>query len=254
MSAAIELEGVHKWFGPQHVLRGVDLEIESGAITSIIGFSGAGKSVLLKHVIGLIRPDRGTIRVRGTAIEGLRRTDLMALRRRFGYLFQGGALFDSMSVADNVAFPLREHTGLRPREVDERVRAMLDELSLTGMGDKFPAELSGGMRKRAALARAIVLDPEILLYDEPTTGLDPVTTEQVNELIVDTHRAHNATTLIISHDLAAAFRISDRVVFLHDGVVAEQGSPEALRQSRHLALAKFIDAARSGVSGLLGPA
>jgi phospholipid/cholesterol/gamma-HCH transport system ATP-binding protein len=227
----IRIEGLHKSFGGHRVLRGVDLEVPEGKILCIIGRSGEGKSVLLKHVIGLLAPDAGDVLVGGISMvrctPGVRRK----LLRLFGMLFQNSALFDSMNVFDNIAFPLREN-GEKRLSTKELIRIVEEKLELVGLrnvGEKMPSELSGGMRKRVGLARAIALDPEILLYDEPTTGLDPVRTHAVDQMILDTARNLDVTSVVITHDMQAVFEIADEVAFLFDGRIHVHCTPDELR-------------------------
>jgi phospholipid/cholesterol/gamma-HCH transport system ATP-binding protein len=242
----IQLVGVHKSFGAQQVLRGVSLTIPQGQIAAIIGRSGGGKSVLLKHLIGLLRPDAGQVLVDGTDIGRLRGKALDTVREKFGVLFQGGALFDSMTVFDNVAFPLREKTRLTEPEIAERVAQRLDAVGLADMGHKFPAELSGGMRKRAALARALVQDPEIILFDEPTTGLDPILLNSIHRLILDAHKRFGFTAVVVSHDIPEIFDIAQSVAMLHDGAIIEHGSPEDIMSSPDPVVRQFITGATEG--------
>jgi phospholipid/cholesterol/gamma-HCH transport system ATP-binding protein len=242
----IELVGVDKSFGDLVVFKGLDLTIETGQITSVLGRSGGGKSVLLKHIIGLLKPDRGRILIDGEDIVPMNDRKLNEIRRRFGMLFQEAALFDSMTVGENVAFPLREHTDLSQREIGERVRAKLAVVGLAGIEEKMPSELSGGMKKRVGLARAIALDPEIILFDEPTTGLDPITSSVINHLIADTKRRLNATCVIISHDIEAVFAVSDKVAMLYNGRVEAQGSPEEMRTSGNPVVRQFISGSFEG--------
>jgi phospholipid/cholesterol/gamma-HCH transport system ATP-binding protein len=236
----IRVEGLHKRFGSQPVLRGVDLDIATGEIMIVIGRSGGGKSVLLKHLIGLLRPDAGTVAVDGTEITRLRGGELDRVRQRYGVVFQGGALFDSMSVADNVAFPLREKTRLGHAEIRGRVEEKLEQVGLTGMGHKNPAEISGGMRKRVAIARALVTEPEIVFFDEPTTGLDPILVNTIHHLIVELHRKFRFTAVMVSHEIPEIFEIADRVAMLHEGVIVEVGAPEAIRASASPIVQQFI--------------
>ncbi|HPA82922.1 MAG TPA: ATP-binding cassette domain-containing protein [Thermoanaerobaculales bacterium] len=223
----ILLRDVTKAFGAKQVLRGVSLEVERGATVALLGASGSGKSVTLKTVNGLIPPDSGEVTVLGHPVATLTEQALAPLRRRVSYLFQGGALFDSMSVFDNVAYPLREHGRLDPGELRERVAALLGVVRLDDVGSLQPSELSGGMRKRAAIARALALEPEIMLYDEPTTGLDPVTGGAIADLIVDLDRRFGVTSLVVTHDIPLVQRVAERVVFLHDGAFIFSGSVEA---------------------------
>ncbi|MBU2262132.1 MAG: ABC transporter ATP-binding protein, partial [Proteobacteria bacterium] len=222
----IKLVDLHKSFGKQKVLDGVDLEIEEGKTTVIIGRSGGGKSVLLKHIIGLFKPDSGQVLVDGTDIAKLGDRDLNDIRKKFGMLFQEAALFDSMTVGENVAFPLREHTRMKEREIRETVADRLRSVGLTGVEEKMPSELSGGMRKRVGLARAIAMRPQIVLFDEPTTGLDPVMTEAIKRLIIDTQKQFNYTCVVISHDIQSIFEIGNRIAMLYEGKIIEYGSPE----------------------------
>jgi phospholipid/cholesterol/gamma-HCH transport system ATP-binding protein len=236
----IRVQGLHKRFGAQPVLRGVDLDIATGEIMVIIGRSGGGKSVLLKHLIGLLRPDTGTIAVDGTEITRLRGRELDRVRERYGVVFQGGALFDSMSVADNVAFPLRERSRLGVAEIRSRVDEKLDQVGLSGMGHKNPAEISGGMRKRVAIARALVTEPEIVFFDEPTTGLDPILVNTIHHLILELHRKFRFTAVMVSHEIPEIFEIADRVAMLHEGVIVEVGPPETVRASANPIVQQFI--------------
>ena len=237
----IRLVGVEKALGGQPVLKGVNLEIPRGKVTTVIGKSGGGKSVLLKHMIGLLRPDRGQVLVDGTDITRLSAHDLNEVRKKFAMLFQGAALFDSLTVLENVAFPLREKTKLRAAEVDRKVLEMLEAVGLTGMGHKFPAELSGGMRKRAGLARALVMGPEIILFDEPTTGLDPLLARTIHDLILETQRRFGFTAVMVSHEIPEIFGISDYVAMLLDGVIAEMAPPEQFQRTRHPGVREFIN-------------
>ena len=237
----IRLVGVEKALGGQPVLKGVNLEIPRGKVTTVIGKSGGGKSVLLKHMIGLLRPDRGQVLVDETDITRLSAHDLNEVRKKFAMLFQGAALFDSLTVLENVAFPLREKTKLRAAEVDRKVLEMLEAVGLTGMGHKFPAELSGGMRKRAGLARALVMGPEIILFDEPTTGLDPLLARTIHDLILETQRRFGFTAVMVSHEIPEIFGISDYVAMLLDGVIAEMAPPEQFQRTRHPGVREFIN-------------
>ncbi len=216
----IKLVNVQKSFGSQIVLRGATLEIPKGKLTTIIGRSGEGKSVLLKHMIGLLQPDRGEVWVNDVEISRLRGKALNDVRKQFAMLFQGAALFDSLTVFDNVAFPLREKLRLPEPEVKGRVDEKLERVGLAGMGHKFPAELSGGMKKRAGLARALVMEPEIILFDEPTTGLDPLMSNTIHRLILDMHRTFGFTAVMVSHEIPEIFSISDWVAMLEQGRIA----------------------------------
>ncbi len=236
----IQVQGLHKRFGSQAVLRGLNLDIATGEIMVVIGRSGGGKSVLLKHLIGLLRPDAGTVAVDGTEITRLRGGELDRVRERYGVVFQGGALFDSMSVSDNVAFPLREKTRLGHAEIRGRVDEKLEQVGLGGMGHKNPAEISGGMRKRVAIARALVTEPEIVFFDEPTTGLDPILVNTIHHLIMELHRKFRFTAVMVSHEIPEIFEIADRVAVLHDGAIVEVGAPEAVRASANPIVQQFI--------------
>ncbi len=242
----IQLSGLTKRFGDQEVLRGLDLAIEEGSVSVIIGRSGGGKSVLLKHVIGLMRPDSGTVTVDGEAIQDMSERGLNTVRRKFGLLFQEAALFDSMTVFENVAFPLREHTRKSVKEIREVVEAKLASVGLSGMGYKMPAELSGGMRKRVGLARAIALDPKIVLFDEPTSGLDPVVAAAINELIIRTRDEFGATCLVISHDIQATMRIADTVHMLYEGTIIASGTPGEINASDDPVVRQFIQGKAEG--------
>jgi phospholipid/cholesterol/gamma-HCH transport system ATP-binding protein len=236
----IRIQRLHKRFGVQPVLRGLDLDIATGEIMVVIGRSGGGKSVLLKHLIGLLRPDSGTVAVDGIEITRLRGGELDRVRERYGVVFQGGALFDSMSVAENVAFPLREKSRLGPAEIRGRVEEKLEQVGLSDMGHKNPAEISGGMRKRVAIARALVTEPEIVFFDEPTTGLDPILVNTIHHLIVELHRKFRFTAVMVSHEIPEIFEIADRVAMLHEGVIVEVGPPEVVRASVNPIVQQFI--------------
>lgn len=236
----IKLVGVEKTLGGQPVLRGVDLEIPPGKLTTIIGRSGEGKSVLLKHMIGLFKPDRGEVWVDDVEISRLKGTALNDARKRFAMLFQGAALFDSLTVFDNVAFPLREKLGLSESDVKRRVGEKLDQVGLTGMGHKFPAELSGGMKKRAGLARALVMEPEILLIDEPTTGLDPLMAKTIHDLIVAMHKTFGFTAVMVSHEIPEIFAISDWVAMLKEGKIAAMAPSQEFQKTTDPDILEFI--------------
>jgi len=237
----IRVEGLTKSFGANHVLRGVDFEAPKGSITIIIGRSGGGKSVFLKHLIGLMRPDAGRVLIQDIDITRLSGRALEPVRRRYGVVFQSGALFDSITCYDNVAFPLRETTRLSRAEIRTRVEAALDQVELAGVGPKYPAEISGGMRKRVAIARALVSEPEIIFFDEPTTGLDPVLVNTIHRLIQSLHRKHHFTAVMVSHEIPEIFEIADRVAMLHDGRIVESGPPEAIKGSPNPVVQKFIN-------------
>ena len=236
----IRVESLRKSFGGQPVLKGVNLEVNRGEIMIIIGQSGGGKTVLLKHLLGLLRADAGRIVVAGVDVTELRGEALDAVRRRYGVVFQGGALFDSMSVFDNVAFPLRERTALGRAEIAERANAKLEQVGLGGMGEKNPAEISGGMRKRVAIARALVTEPEIVFFDEPTTGLDPVLVNTIHGLIVDLHAKFTFTAVMVSHEIPEIFKIAQKVAMLYDGRIVEAGPAEAIQNSPNPVIQQFI--------------
>jgi phospholipid/cholesterol/gamma-HCH transport system ATP-binding protein len=242
----LEVVDLFKSFGEQEVLRGINLKIDEGKITVIIGGSGSGKSVLIKHLVALLRPDRGEVRFRGRDLFHMSDAELLASRRHFGMLFQSGALFDSMSVYDNVAFPLREHRRLKREEERELITTRLEELKIGHAVNKFPGELSGGMKKRVALARATILDPEVLIYDEPTTGLDPMMIAQVDDMIAETQERRKVTSIVISHDMASTFRIAHSVAMLHLGEIIEQSSPEVFRNSQLDVVRRFIFVSGTG--------
>ena len=240
----IRIRDLHKSFGTQHVLRGVNLDIERGRINIIIGGSGQGKSVLMKHLMGLMAPDRGQIYVDGQDIIGLGDVAIAKIQRKFGMVFQYAALFDSLNVVENIAFPLLERYHLPKQEVLERVRDLLTRLDLAGMSgveQKFPAELSGGMRKRVGLARALIDRPEILLYDEPTTGLDPIATKNVDEMIRRTADDFGVTSVVISHDMASTFRIGDRIAMLYEGVIVASGERREILAAPNPVLREFVE-------------
>lgn len=236
----IKVEGLTKSFGRQPVLRGLDLEVPDGSITVIIGRSGGGKSVFLRHLIGLVRPDSGRVIVDGVDLTQLRGRALDRIRQRYGVVFQGGALFDSLTCAGNVAFPLREKTRLSRAQVAERVAVALDRVGLADVGNKYPAEVSGGMRKRVAIARALVAEPAIVFFDEPTTGLDPILVNTIHGLIRDLHRRLAFTGVIVSHEIPEIFEIADSVAMLHEGRIVEVGPPAAIQASSNPIIRQFI--------------
>jgi phospholipid/cholesterol/gamma-HCH transport system ATP-binding protein len=245
-SRAIRVVDLHKTLGGKVVLDGINLDIERGKTTVIIGRSGGGKSVLLKHVIGLMKPDSGQVLVDEIDITRLTDRDLNEVRKKFGMLFQGGALFDSMTVGENVAFPLVEHTRKQEQEIREIVREKLHQVGLKGVEHMMPAELSGGMKKRAALARAVALDPDIVLFDEPTTGLDPVTSDAIDDLIIGTHERTKATLVVISHDIAGTFKVAHKVAMIYDGNIILEGTPDDFRSSSDPVVRQFIERRSEG--------
>jgi phospholipid/cholesterol/gamma-HCH transport system ATP-binding protein len=236
----IDVVDVWKSFGAQSVLRGVDLSVQNGETMVVLGASGCGKSVLLKHIIGLLRPDRGSIIVNGQDISRIREDELNKVRMSFGMVFQGAALFDSMTVGGNVGLPLKEHRGIVGKELDELVEKKLRMVGLAGISELQPSELSGGMKKRVALARAIALDPDIILYDEPTTGLDPIMAEQINDLIRAIQKKVHATSIVVTHDLHSASLTADRVALMHDGRIVFTGTVAELKCSDNEAVQTFI--------------
>ena len=237
----LRLVGVEKALDGKKVLDHIDLDIPRNRITAIIGLSGAGKSVLLKHMIGLLKPDRGQVLLDGVDLLHLSRKELFETRRRFGMLFQSGALFDSLDVFGNVAFPLREKTKLGEEQIRERVLVILRKVGLEKAGEKFPDELSGGMVRRVALARAMVMDPEIILFDEPTTGLDPIIRNSILNLICRTFHDHKFTMVMISHDIPDIFDWCHHVVVVHDGKVIETGPPDAVRNSVNPVVRQLVE-------------
>jgi phospholipid/cholesterol/gamma-HCH transport system ATP-binding protein len=251
---SIRLENVHKSFGggKEHVLKGVNIEFPGGQLTYILGSSGAGKSVMLKHVLGLLMPDSGRVWVAGKDITRLKGRELSQHRTVFGMLFQNSALFDDMTIFENVAFPLREHTKMGEEEITQAVTKTLSILGMKTGYDKFPNELSGGMRKRVGLARAIIREPSILLYDEPTTGLDPVTRTTVDDLIATLKHELHLTSLVISHDIPSALLLADRIAFLHQGTIVFWGTPAEFRKCDHEAIRSFLDAERRTIAALQG--
>ncbi len=236
----IQVHDLYKSFGRQAVLRGVTLDVPKGEILAIIGPSGCGKSVLLKHLIGLVQPDRGRVLVNGSDLTVLRGQSLNRVRERFGVLFQGGALFDSLTVLENVAFPLQEKTALSPAVILDRAKAELAAVGLVGMEHKYPAEISGGMRKRVALARALVTDPEIVLFDEPTTGLDPIMVRAIHKLIAAAHHRFGFTGILVSHEVPEVFEVVDQVAMLHGGRIIASGAPTEIQRSTHPAVQGFL--------------
>jgi phospholipid/cholesterol/gamma-HCH transport system ATP-binding protein len=238
--AAVRTTDLRKRFGPQPVLNGVNLDCPRGHITTIVGPSGCGKTVFLKHLMLLMRPDSGRIVINGTEITRLRSRALDSVREQFGVLFQGGALFDSLTVFENVAFPLVEKTSLRRGEIEDAVNDKLAAVGLEGMGHKYPSEISGGMQKRAALARALIHDPNILYLDEPTTGLDPTRTGAIHELIRRTHQKFGLTVVMVSHDVPQVFEISDRVAFMHEGRMQLNGTVAEVTQAHDPVFERFL--------------
>ncbi len=248
----IELIDVHKSFGVNHVLRGVNLKIDKGESVVIIGGSGSGKSVLLKHIIGLLMPDKGTVMIEGFELSSLDEKHLNEVRRKFGMLFQSAALFDSMKVWENVGFGLKQHSRLVPAEIKKIATQKLKMVGLAGVEDYMPSDLSGGMRKRVGLARAIAMKPEILLYDEPTTGLDPIMADAINNLIVEMREKLNVTSIAITHDMKSAYKIADRIAMLYNGVIIGAGTPDEIKNTSDPAIKQFVTGSAAGPIKLEG--
>lgn len=238
---SIELRDLHKAFGPKKILRGLSLDVEEGQTVSLVGFSGAGKSVTLKHINGLLKPDSGTVFIDGLEVPKLDREKLYGLRLNIGYVFQFAALFDSMTVDENIRMGLVKKGGLGEKEMRDRVAESLALVDLTGFENRLPAELSGGQRKRAGLARAIAYRPKYLLYDEPTSGLDPVTTTVIDRLIMRMKEELGVTSLVITHDMKSAYAISDRIAMLYEGRVVEVGTPDEIRNSENNVVRSFVE-------------
>ncbi len=242
----IEIIELHKSFGKNHVLRGVNLKIDKGESVVVLGGSGSGKTVLLRQIIGLSKPDKGTVMIDGIEISRLNENELNEFRKKFGMLFQSSALFDSMSVWENVGFALRQHTKLHDAKIKEIAREKLALVGLVGVEDIMPSELSGGMRKRVALARAIAMEPEILLYDEPTTGLDPIMAAAINDLIIEMREKLNITSIAITHDIKSAYRIADRIAMLYNGIIIETGTPDEIKNTSNPVVRQFIEGSAVG--------
>jgi phospholipid/cholesterol/gamma-HCH transport system ATP-binding protein len=237
----IDVQDLYKSFAGFAVLKGINLKMMEGTTTVVLGGSGSGKTVLMKHIMGLFKPDRGQVIVDGQNVSTMGRQELSVFRERMGMVFQSSALFDSMTVGDNVAFPIREHNpGLTEAQILEKVKEKLAVVDLHDVEQKFPAELSGGMRKRVGLARAIIRDPKIVLYDEPTTGLDPITTESVDEMIIHARERLRVTSVVISHDIGSAFHIGDRVAVINEGRIVAEGTPAELRKTQEPFTRQFL--------------
>jgi phospholipid/cholesterol/gamma-HCH transport system ATP-binding protein len=250
---AVEFAGVRKSFGGVPVLRGVDLAIRPGETFTILGGSGSGKSVCLKHMIGLLRADSGKVLIGGRDVTRLSEEGWVSVRRDFGMVFQGAALFDSLTVYENVAYPLREHLDWKEERVRERVKTCVEAVGLAGAQPMLPSELSGGMRKRVGVARAIALEPQIILYDEPTTGLDPANSHRIGELIRTLQERLEVTSVVVTHEMELCFAVSDRVALLRDGVVAVEGTAEEMRRSDHPEMRAFIEGSFDPAPAVLGP-
>jgi phospholipid/cholesterol/gamma-HCH transport system ATP-binding protein len=245
-SAVISLRGITKSFAKRVVLDGIDLDVAQGETLVVIGRSGTGKSVLLKIVAGLMKPDSGTVAIFGHELDRIDRVTLMSLRVRMGFVFQGAALFDSLTIAQNVGLGLSETAGLRPSEIATIVEERLEWVGLEGQGDKLPSQLSGGMRKRASLARAIAMNPEVVLYDEPTTGLDPITAEGINDLIIALRERLRVTAIAVTHDMHSAFKIGDRLAMLDDGRIVFSGSVDEARNTSNANIRGFVSGQSAG--------
>ncbi len=242
----IEIRDLHKWFGSQHVLKGVNLEIRNGETIVIIGQSGCGKSVLLKHIVGLLDPDQGTVMIDGTDIFSLPAHEMNEFRPKLGMLFQGAALFDSLTVQENVGFALYENSKLSESEIRNKVREKLGMVGLAGVEEKMPAALSGGMKKRVGLARAICNEPKIILYDEPTTGLDPINSDVINQLILRMQAKLKVTSIVVTHDMTSAFKVGNRIAMLYQGVLIGIGTPDEIKKSDNPVIRQFISGSAEG--------
>jgi len=237
----IQLQNVHKAFGRKKVLQGFTLDVEEGETMVIIGYSGSGKSVAIKHIVGLLTPDRGTVFVDDSEVPRLRRQELYDLRGTIGYVFQFAALFDSLTIGENVAMALRRYDNLSEAQIRERVHEVLDLVDLPNVTDRYPAELSGGMRKRVGIARAIAARPKYMLYDEPTTGLDPVTSAVIDEMMIRMRDRLGVTSVVITHDMRSAYRIGTRIAMLYEGKVRQVGSVEEIQKSRDAVVRQFVE-------------
>ncbi|MBM3250014.1 MAG: ABC transporter ATP-binding protein [Candidatus Omnitrophica bacterium] len=242
----IEIKNLYKTFRDNKVLNGTDLKIEKGITCVIIGRSGCGKSVLLKHIMGILHPDSGRVTVEGKEVSGLDDKELNELRMKMGMVFQGGALFDSLSVGENVGFGLIEHTSMGKREILERVEEALSLVGLSGIESLTPAQLSGGMRKRVALARALCIKPEIILYDEPTTGVDPITADSINDLIKELHDKLKVTSIAVTHDMKSAYKIADKIAMLYQGRIIAEGTADEIQNSDNPVVHQFINGLARG--------
>jgi phospholipid/cholesterol/gamma-HCH transport system ATP-binding protein len=244
--SVIDVQGVHKTLGGKHVLRGVDLSVEKGETMVIIGRSGCGKSVLLKHIVGLLAPDSGRILIEGVDINERDGDDLYEVRKRMGMLFQGAALFDSMTVAENVSLGLREHRRMSRADRLSVAKNKLAAVGLADVDDKMPADLSGGMKKRVGLARAVAMDPDFVFYDEPTTGLDPIMADVINDLIINTCDTMDVTSLVVTHDMTSAYKVGDRIAMLHEGEIIFVGTPDEVRKTDNPYVRQFIHGEAEG--------
>jgi len=242
----IKIQGIHKWFGPHHVLRGVDLTIKEGETIVIIGRSGCGKSVLLKHIMAILEPDEGDIQIDGRSMFSMLPDEQDQCRLQLGMLFQGAALFDSLTVLENVGFSLFEHTRLTEEVISQRVLEKLRMVGLEGIEDLMPASLSGGMKKRVGLARAICNEPKIILYDEPTTGLDPINADVINDLILRMQKKLKVVSIVVTHDMTSAYKVADRIAMLYEGRIIGIGTPEEIRNSPDPVIQQFITGSARG--------
>ncbi|RKY32468.1 MAG: ABC transporter ATP-binding protein [Candidatus Omnitrophota bacterium] len=242
----IEIEGIHKFFGNKKVLDGLSLKVEKGTTCVIIGRSGCGKSVLLKHIDGILRPDEGRVKVDGRDVSELKGKDMDALRLKISMVFQGGALFDSMTVGENVGFGLIEHTEISQKDLLRSVEESLSLVDLHGIAHLMPSELSGGMKKRVALARAICIRPEIILYDEPTTGVDPITSDSINKLIRSLHDKLKVTSIVVTHDMKSAYCVADKIAMLYKGKIIAEGLPDEIQNSQHPIVHQFVNGLAKG--------
>jgi phospholipid/cholesterol/gamma-HCH transport system ATP-binding protein len=246
VGVGIAITDLHKGFGAKQVLRGVDLRVEPGESMVVIGGSGSGKSVLIKHIIGLLRPDLGSIEVNGQEVTTMGERQLKELRKKFGMVFQGAALFDSLTVGENVGFALTEHTKISGSDIAQRVREKLALVGLPGTETLYPSELSGGMKKRVGLARALAIEPEVILYDEPTTGLDPIMADAINDLIVEMRERLGVTTITITHDMVSAYKIGHRLAMLYEGKIIFTGTPEECKNASDPVVRQFITGSSVG--------
>lgn len=242
----IEIRDLHKSFADKKVLQGVDLDIETGQTTTIIGGSGSGKSVLFKHIIGLMKPDSGSILVEGEDTTKMKESDLYRMVDKFGLVFQSGALFDSMTVGKNVAFGINKRHGMTPADIDAVVEHSLSQVGLSDVAHLLPAELSGGMKKRVAIARVIAKQPTIIMFDEPTTGLDPIMADIINDLIIKVTDNKEITSIVITHDMVSAYKISDKIAVLFEGRIIETGSPDEIRNTKNAVVRQFIEGKAEG--------
>ncbi len=242
----IQIQGIHKWFGQNHVLQGVDLTIKEGETLVIIGRSGCGKSVLLKHIIGILEPEEGDIKIDGRSVRTMPQGEQDQFRLQLGMLFQGAALFDSLTVRENVGFSLYEHTKLSEEVISQKVREKLGLVGLRDIENLMPASLSGGMKKRVGLARAICSEPKIILYDEPTTGLDPINADVINDLILRMQEQLKVISIVVTHDMTSAYKVADRIAMLYDGKIIGVGTPDEIKNSKDPIIQQFITGSARG--------